>query len=135
MTAKPTKEQAAEAEQALESSILKFSSDARAPYERNTPDENPTWTPRLSTLRYSPLRGGGVIWAMDADDQQLVAYYVTLPNSEALSRVTTHGQARHNFQEMLKVKHIFPTASPYIEWYDFRTQHHLDSKMSRGGIL
>ena len=127
---KPTKEQAYEAEQALESAILKFSSDARAPHLRTTPDEDPTWMPRLSTLRYSPLRKGGYLWAMSADDQQLVAYYVNVEGN-SFAQVTIHGGARANFQSMLRSKHLFPTASPYVEWYDFKTRYVLDRKMKK----
>lgn len=130
MKAKPTQEQAHEAEEALSNAILEFSSNARAPWERNTPDESPLWIPRISTLRYSPIRGGGFIWSMDANDQQIVAYYVNIDGSSFV-QVTAHGQARHNFHEMLRRKHLFPTASPWIEWFDWKARYEMDSKMRK----
>lgn len=128
----PNPQDAAEAEHYLEAAILKFSDEARHPSERGTPNPDPTWKPRLSTLRYSPLRHGGWIWVMTADDQQVVAYYVTPLGEEPFGRVTAHGQARHNFQELLKSRRIYPTASPYREWYDFSTQHRLDNTLWEG---
>ena len=127
MKLKPTQEQAIEAEETLSNAILEFSNSARAPWERNEPLTNPTWVPRPSTLRYSPLRGGDYIWSMDANDQQIVAFYIP----DVIIQVTAHGHARANFHEMLRKKHIFPTQSPYTQWYDYRKQMELDDKMKK----
>jgi len=125
---RPSIQEAADAEHYLESAILQFSDEARAPRERGTPNPDPTWKPRPSTLRFSPLRRGGWIWVMAADDQQVVAYYVVPVTGETFGRVTAHGHARHNFYEALKTRHLYPTASPYHEWYDYMTQHKMDTQ-------
>ena len=130
MNKRPTEQEAAEAENYLESTILQFSEEARAPWERGKPNPHPTWVPKRSTLRFSPLRRGGWIWTMDANDSQIVAYYVVPSTGEAFGKVTGHGQARHNFHLTLESRHIYPTASPYPEWYDFRTQYALNDKMN-----
>ena len=129
MKIKPTNEQAIEAEEALSNAILELSTKARA-YRKVEPGETPLWIPRPSTLRYSPLRNGGWIWTMDANDQQVVAFYVVKDESSFV-QVTAHGQDRHNFYELLKQKHLFPTMSPYAQWYDYRAQMSLDDKMKK----
>lgn len=126
MIMRPSESDAQEAEHTLEEMILKFSNDARAPWERNKPNLNPVWTPRRSTLRYSPIRGGGFIWSMTANDQQIVAYYVVPLQAEPFGMVTAHGQARHNFQTKLVERKIHPTASPYIEWYTYEQRYMMD---------
>jgi hypothetical protein len=131
MNRRPSSEEATEAERAMSEAILKFSDEARAPWERGKPNPDPLWKPRVSTLRYSPLRKGGWIWSMDANDSQIVAFYVVASDGNSFVQVTAHGQSRHNFHEMLRTKHLYPTLSPWIEWYDFRTQYDLDAKMRK----
>ena len=131
MKVQPTEQEAQEAEHFLESLIYQFSDEARAPWERGTPNPHPTWVPRLSTLKYNPLRGGGWLWTMDANDSQIVAYYVVPPKGEPFGRVTSHGQARAGFQKQLKEHYCYPTLTPSRERYDFREQHDLDNTMWR----
>lgn len=129
MKIKPTNEQAIEAEEALSNAILELGNHARS-YRKVEPNEKPLWIPCTSTLRWSPLRHGGYIWTMDANDQQIVAYYVNVDDS-SFAQVTAHGQDRHNFYELLKQKHLFPTASPYNQWYDYREQMRMDDEMKK----
>jgi len=128
MAKRPSEQEAQAAEHYLESAILQFSDEARAPRERGTPNPDPTWKPRRSTLRFNPLRGGGWLWSMNSQDPQIVAYYVMPASGEPFGRVTAHGQARHNFQLALKERHAYPTASPSYEWYDYMTRYKMDSE-------
>jgi hypothetical protein len=117
MKLKPTQEQAIEAEEALSNAIQKFAG------------EDATWVPRPSTLRYGRLRDSGYIWTMDANDPQIVAYYVT-KDGNSFVQVTAHGQARATFREMLRQKHLFPS-SIWEYYYDFRKQFELDDEMRK----
>jgi len=121
-----TQEDAMRAEAQLVELISKFSSEARAPWEQKTPDLNPTWTPRTSTLRYSPIKGGGLIWSMDAKDQQIVAYYIEPYHKAPFGVITMHGQSRSAFHNRLKSEHIYPTQVPWTEWYDYKKRYELD---------
>ena len=131
MKTRPTPAEAAEAEHTLDTAILQFSDEARAPWEHGKPNPNPTWIPRVSTLRFSPLRKGGWIWSMNANDQQIVAYYVAPDGDDPFNRVTGHGQARHNFHEKLRQQRLYTTATPSHQWYDYRAQYDLNDKMSK----
>lgn len=127
MVQKPAEQEAEEAKHYLEVAIAQFADSARAPWERGTPNPDPTWTARPSTLRFSYIRGGGWAWSMNGDDNsQLVAFYVNPQGKEPYGCVTAHGQARHNFQQGLKDRHIYPTESPWREWYDFTQRRQME---------
>ncbi len=87
MKERPTEQEALKAEHILSEMILKFSDNARAPWERGTPMPNPTWRPRVDTLRYSYIKGGGWAWHMNADDQT-IAYYIAPMGQEPFGKVT-----------------------------------------------
>lgn len=126
----PTQADVTRAEAALIEAIAKFSSDARAPWEKGTPNPNPAWRPRVSSLRYSPLRGGGFIWSMEANDPQIDAYYVDASGHEPFGKVTAHGQARAAFHTMLREKRIYPTMSPWIQVYNWKVCYKCGGKMA-----
>lgn len=126
---RPTEEEAAEAEHWLENAILEHSRETRTRF--NDSNAEPIWVPRRSTFRFSPLRKGGFIYTMDAD-QQTTAYYVVTP-SESFGRVTFHGQDRNAWYNLLKSKHLYPTQSPYTQWYDYRKQIEMDDRMRKVG--
>lgn len=127
---RPTPEEAEEAQQHLVNAILQFSDEARHPKERGTPNPDPTWKPRPSTLRFSSIRGGGWAWYMAADDPQVVAYYIAPAGGEAFGRVTCHGQDRHSFWSLLKNRRLYTTESPWREWFDFNTQYAMEQNES-----
>lgn len=131
MKQRPTPEEAQEAQHNLEEAILGFSDEARLPELRGTPNPDPTWKPRPSTLRYSYLRGGGWAWTMDADDPQIVAYYIVPSSGETFGKVTAHGHDRHNFQVALKERRIYPTYVPWVEWFDYNERYQMDQKTPR----
>ncbi len=131
MVATPTAQEHQKARQALEEAICKFAEDARAPWEKGTPNPDPTWRPRVSTLCYSPLKGGGFIWGMEADDQQIDAYYVCPAGQTPFGKVTAHGQARAAFHNMLREKRIYPTKSPWTEVYDWKDRYDMDRGMAQ----
>lgn len=133
-TDRPTCEEAEEARQHLEAAIAKFADDARHPKERGTPDPDPTWKPRPSTLRCSYIKNGGWAWSMQANDQQVVAFYIAPQGKEPYGAVTAHGHARHNFWQGLKDRHIYPSESPWREWYDCSERRQLDEQLP-GGIF
>lgn len=124
-TDRPTEEKALEARHCLEGAIAHFADEARAPRERGTPNPDPTWRARPSTLRFSYIRNGGWAWAMEADDPQLIAFYITPSNKDPYGCVTAHGQARHSFYETLRAKQIYPTESPWREWYNYQEQRQM----------
>lgn len=130
-TDRPTPEEAEEAQHQLSNAILQFSDEARHPKLRGTPNPDPTWKPQPSTLRFSHVRNGGWAWAMKADDQQVVAYYVTPAGKEPFGRVTAHGQDRHNFYNMLYNHQIHPTESPWREWFDWRMRYAMEQNEPR----
>jgi hypothetical protein len=131
----PTSEEAEEARNYLEAAILKFSDEARHPKERGTSNPDPTWYPRPSTLRYGAIRKGGWAWCMQAQDQQIVAYYYVPTSQEPLGRVTCHGQDRHQFYELLKQRAL-ATYDPWHDWYDFSERRRLDQELlSKGGAI
>lgn len=67
---------------------------------------------------------------MEADDPQIVAYYVTRVGSmESFGRVTAHGQARAGFHQMMVARRLHTGQSSM--WYDFRKQYTLDEAMYR----
>jgi len=126
MKQRPSEENAQEAERILTEAILKFSDEARHPKERGTPNPDPHWKPRPSTLRFSWIRGGGYAWSMDADDPQVVAYYVEAAYKEPFTRVTSNGHSRHIFQTHdLKGRQIYPTEYPWREWYDHNQRYRM----------
>lgn len=127
MKQRPTEEQAIEAERLLSGAILQFNDEARHPKERGTPYPDPIWKPRPATLRFSWIRGGGWAWSMDAGPQ-IVAYHVDAAGKDPITCVTAHGHSRHNFREELKSRHIYPTESPWREWFDFNTRYALEQK-------
>jgi len=130
MRLKPTESEAQEAQHYLEEAILRFSDEARHPKLRGTPNPDPTWSPKPSTLRYGAIRKGGWAWVMQANDQQIVAYYYAPTNEEPFGRVTAHGQDRHNFYQMLKERGI-STHDPWYDWYDYNARSQLDAKMPK----
>ena len=127
-TDRPTTEEADEAQQNLEAAILKFSDEARAPRERGTPNPDPTWGPKPSTLRFSYIRNGGWAWSMEANDQQIRAYYFVPQGKDPYGCITATGQQRNNlWTNTLPVKlHIYPTESPWREWYDYRERYQME---------
>jgi len=131
MKPRPEEEHALEAERILTEAILKFSDEARHPKERGTPNPDPHWKPRPSTLRFSWIRGGGYVWSMDADDPQVVAYYVDAAGKEPFSRVTANGHSRHIFRNDLELLRIFPTESPWREWYDHNQRYQMQETEPR----
>jgi len=125
-TDRPTEQEASEAKHHLETAIARFADEARAPWERGTPNPDPNWKARPSTMRFSYIRNGGWAWTMEADDPQVVAFYIIPAGKEPQGCVTAHGQARHSFYEGLKALHIYPTESPWREWFDYRTQYQME---------
>jgi len=131
MKLKPTEEEAQQATEYLSEAIAKFADEARHPRERGTPNLDPTWRARPSTLRFSYIRNGGWAWSMDAADPQVVAYYFNPQGKEPYCCVTAHGHARHYMHETLVKLHIYPTESPWREWYDFNERYRMEQSEPR----
>jgi len=106
----PTAEQALEAEQWLTDAL----------------EKGGMHKPLRSTLRYSPIRGGGFAWLMQGDEQTYAYYNVPPLPRPAYGKVTYHGHDRMKWRELEAQYGDRPTLSPFKEWYDYRQRYEMD---------
>ena len=130
---RPTEAAAQAAKQSLEAAINKFADEARLPGLRGTPNLNPTWWPIPSTLRHGRIRNGGLAWAMEANDPQIVAFYFAPQGEEPFTIVTANGHQRHNMwtNTLAAQRHIYVLDSPWGQWYNYHQRCEMDQQLRR----